>query len=471
MTKKDRVLVDYFETTRLRADLFDTGNILIMIKKTEDYSEHFKSSALGRQKEDNGSLFSPVGLSRLMNIHKGEHIFKNNQIEAILLCLEDYLDFIGWDKTRDGEGVKLFISAEKSSSEMIDEILEMDRSPKDKWCALASWFNFFSQIEPERVIEKFKNRETLENLYSDNHDYELESCTSYLFNFFPTHLVRFQEMKATKFGIEQFEDKIRNSISLLNDKSGKTISEIDLDNGDSSAICCDDLEYGFKAVLSYHKILSKMYKVVDVQNVDNLTRDQFINLFAPLFNFVNFYRSNEKKNFAEIFEFHYERVVNGVECNKKSLAPNYYSVDFSSLMTEEEFDMFKNVEQTSVPVARFVKDRISNFKLFLNFSESFVSLAHDYDSARGLFDDKTIASSVMANKEYYNSVIMIPNGLLRALQDNPSFNQVFMDYLKDPSIPLSMMLEMNGTIEDYIVERDSNIAKRNSLIREEFLYV
>lgn len=470
MTKKDRVLVDSFETARLRADLFDTGNILIMIKKTEDYSEHFKSSALGRQKEDNGSLFSPIGLSRLMNIHKGDHIFKNNQIEAILLCLEDYLDFIGWDKTRDGEGVKLFISAEKSSSEMIDQILKMDRSPRDKWCALASWFNFFSQIDPERVVEKFKNRESLEELHSDNHNYELESCTSYLFNFFPAHLVKFQEMKATKSGIEEFEDKIRNGISLLNDESGKTISEIDLDNGDSSAIYCDDLEYGFKAVLSYHKTLSKMYKVVDVENVDNLTRDQFINLFGPLFNFVKFYRSNEKKDFAEIFEFHHERIINGVECNKK-LAPNYYSIDFSSLMTEEEFDMFKNVEQISVTVARFVKDRISNFKLFLEFPESFVSLAHDYDSARGLFDDKTLYRNTAANKDYYNSVILIPNGLLRSLQENPSFNQVFMDYLRDPSIPLSMMLEMNGTIEDYIAKRDSNIDKRNSLIHQEFFHV
>lgn len=465
--KKERYAIDSRETERLKAVLFNSGSILVMIKKDDDYYENFGSTSLGldgisaRDKIEqsgirNGGTFVQ-GFSRLVRINETKNLFENDRIEKILECLEVYLDYIGWDKVDDGNGLK-FSSAALHES-IVDEILETDRDLKDKWCALVSAFSYNSNNESnidevrKDVMERFNNRSSFENLTKGFDKLSFNMANSYLYSFFPINMneIYFSSYNSRikKVNASSHWNRLNYMISVLNDDSGKTLGEMNTSETPELMKYSDPKTVA--AMISYFN-----NDFIHEINLDDMNREQFIDLMLSIRGF------NTKKEVMRIIEFQKERIIQGHKIHSYQKPNGSFGayVDFPYIFMfsdyeKEKFDEINKID--SKFLIFFKKFKFGFIDLFLKHPDSFVNFVEDYERTNDMVNDflssyddeenEIISSSNFGMNSYkYRAA----NNSLMKLINNPNgrYRKAFEKFLKDPYMTFDMFLHVNGVIDD-----------------------
>lgn len=391
-----------------------------------------------------------------------EKCFDNGEIDEILSWLEDYIEFISWERLSDSfdeiiqEDTIIF---ECFHQETFQHIMKSDKTPKDKWCAFVSAFshNVWTHEFPEGINEFIDKKPGLDELNCQDDCY-FESSFSYLD-------ARFPFINEYYFTIKPFDDKnLKHVVSILNNnESGKTIGEMTLDKNpwrintkieklDVVTIYCSLMQFDNLEGSNFIKSIEK-----------NLTKEQFVELIYCL---NSYYFSGDYK---EIAEFQYERIIKGLKMSDKWKIDKFEGIpthsfyssktNYSRLMSDEERKDMLNIFNINSRFSLYVQTSLFLFKLFTNHRNSFIDFAKNYEKCVDAYCDivgqnNTFSNNVKSQNINNNHVVtlkLINDNyvvILKRIEENERVQKLFMNFLQDPSIPFSMLMYVTNAIDE-----------------------
>jgi len=469
MRNKNVFIVDTYSTDVFRADLLNDNSVIVMVKKDENYFENFNIyGALGIVKNEHTQQFFPdnesfdikkvfVGFAKLATISDGMEFFKN--IQQIFECLKDYVNFIGWEKidkyTETIEGKLILNSLNK---DILERILASDKPLKDKWCGITSAFRMFAIMEQNKfsndeIFEMFMNRPTVEEIGIDD-SFEFESCSSYMFNFYPIPFVSSVNFPVYKFLDENFMKHVNKAVAVVNEPSVKKLSDIDFDK------LCHHIRYRSDKTDTFIFCYALFADTFEKDQVfleevhKGLTNVQLIDLIFSM-RLVSFHKNDFESTYETVCMFQKDRIAQGlkpvdlnIDSDDKMIRE--IGANFSNLFDEEEYERFKEVYDIDASVSFYLNKSFKLTKYFIENPDSFIKFAHDYSYASDTFNNmQDRGEEVFVSKRYLGRYYI----LMELIKQIDKYENVFRKFMKNPDdMPFSFMLIVEGVIdsEDYL---------------------
>lgn len=163
-----------------------------------------------------------------------QRLWNKKRIEKVLYCLEAYINVIGWDKI---DSSLYPLNLNLCNVKTIDAILKENRSPEDKWCAIASasmyfvptkdfkqvnsYYNFRRDETWRIPFKLFKNRSSLKNIKASIENLSFVSCSSYLMPFFP--VIPISEKDSFRYEMQFDNEKFLNNHEIIIDRLIKSV--------------------------------------------------------------------------------------------------------------------------------------------------------------------------------------------------------------------------------------------------------
>lgn len=385
----------------------------------------------------------------IVTIKNAKQLLKKERIYKIAEGLNDFLNFV--NGIVDVNKVSLTVH----SIDMIDEILESDKDPKSKWCAVASLLidtiapndiedkmNIFRLREPLEKIENFQSVDKNKSIYDNRINFE--SCFTYLTPMFPVSLdekMIVDEDLLNDFSFHDIE-KVTSIVNIFHPIETRKICEIKPGKATE-----------FKHKSTWVRSKKEASSIVSyLKNKSTLTTEQESDLnpkqFVEYYNSINF-EYNIKNIDKDFFEFQYKRAKE----DKQFLENSFLSYDALPCFTLEEIKsldkLYKAPEVKSYTLESGTNEialstiRNSPFfmKAFVEYPEAFTFIIEDLENIA--YDIKEMIHS--QNRSLY---ITYPNQMksfiLKTIEENEKYNKAFREFLEDQSIPLNMMLNIKG---------------------------
>lgn len=423
-------------------------------------------------------------------IIKGD-LWNKNYIKKLLECLEDYIDFIGWDKI-DGSFLCLKFSPPKIS--IIESILNSNREPKDKWCGIVSastnftsddyvsqkYSNPFKLDDKDRLVLKyFNNRETLDNLVNKNaslKNLSLRSCESYLLPTFPfsakkdyrtnfltssisievnettmkfikrTAIIA-QSLHETKIEEINFAEELdRNDLCIPVEKdqyAQKILFFVMLYSLFSDKFFMSEIEKDLTAKQLVDLIYSVRFFVEDIVNIESTLENN-----SSVSNDNSHYKKliNNSKNFVLLQR---ERVLQGIELddNDFAFASGLFPVFnkyYEDMLTNNEIKKLKSLKSYNNELFEVVENSDVLMEAFLRKEEWFNCFVNDYETiAEALNDVIKEYESIFVYGAFFNK----PNPLFnRKIESNEKFRNAFGKYRETMSV-LDFIIDIGNAFD------------------------
>lgn len=415
----------------------------------------------------NPDTLSKIQYGGFVTIQKGAKLFRKKRILKLMDYLEDYLDFIGWDKVieDENEGTYNKIYINDPNVVFVDKVIRSKRSMKDKWCGFVAGSLYYSENSTDEIIRFYHDAPFLDAVSSNRLGFE--SCNTYMTPLFPASLCRrfigeyglLDGLKVRR-DVQTAETKgyvkrLERAVEIVNNDNDVVIENIDLDNLNSLLFLRGNDFKSIIAAINYAKTTAKkdFYSEFDMNKFDSkigeLNVSQFIELFFSLHSVVKQFRNSvfvrQEKNFEDILYSQYDRVKRGMKFDNLSLYQfnyvdfemGYYRINYllETLATKEEYDRSKELNSSKF-LNPLVFGDIFFFEKFCENMNSFVYL------------DKDVSIVEAFNTANYSCA-----NFVSAVRDFEGGMEAFENYLKDPSMFFGLALQMEGIdLENYAVD-------------------
>jgi len=416
----------------------------------------------------NPSTLSKIQHGGFVSIQKGAKLFRKKRILKLMAYLEDYLDFIGWDKVieDENEGTYNTIYINDPNIVFVDKIIRSKRAMKDKWCGFVAGSLYYSENSTDEIIRFYHDAPFLDAVSSNRLGFE--SCNTYMTPLFPASLCRkfigeyglLDGLKARR-DVQTAETKgyakrLERAVEIVNNDNDVVIENIDLDNLNSLLFLRGKDFKSIIAAINYAKTTAKkdFYSEFDMKKFDSkigeLNVSQFTELFFSLHSAIKQCRNSvfarQGTNFEDILYSQYDRVKRGMKFDNLSIYQLKH-VDFEmdytyrvnyllgTLATKEEYDRSKELNSSS-----FLEDLVFTdiffFDKFCKNMNSFIYLDKDVS---------IVEAFTTANYSRTNFVSVV--------RDFEGGMEAFENYLKDPSVFFGLALQMEGVnLDSYAVD-------------------
>lgn len=422
-----------------------------------------------------------------------QHLFKRKRIHKLLECLEDYLNYIGWEKivedgladleemgidfdnydidevirniTQDNDEFIRLVLIFKTQKELslLDKILKSNRDLKDKWCGFVSSLTLFKEINSlfysDEVMSTYKNSQPLNNISSNR--MEFESCYTYLTRLFPfaPSYDFIETYHMSGFDWIQIDDHsyifnlMKDAVSIVNADDKTLVRDVDKELN-------NDFLYSHNqktviVIFNYISFMELDHKIP--QNmINDLTVEQFIELFFSIE--LSLSRRDNAIPF-EVFDFQYNRVINGEKFNNMRIyndevfyshvfRPRHKNKYMKFMMTVDEHEKFYKLDYSNLFKA--IEEHFFFFKEFINNPDVFLELNKE----------------IMTNDWFAKESISADSNPFIIIFEQDKGRRVFESYMKDQSIPLEMLLDIEEV--SYIPElKNMSLSDRDRLSQEQ----
>lgn len=470
-----------YRATKLHVD--DT-KVSIFIKF---FVKFFEQSA-DKSKKDDFDDYRVVSVlidSKVTNLSN-----KNlNQIfvKDLVVPLVDYIRYIDWKESLYNP-ISSRITFKWFDKDFADFILQLDRSPKDKWCIFVSAFSTnlplvvngmsasqFVQSKP--ILDELNNNEQLLSV-------KFDSCVNYLFPTFPMNRSRKSNAWFNIGDNKGFKELLKIS-GILNGDDESTVNTIpasdnrlmlskDFVNNHQTEKIINSYAY----LLDHCKISEKINEFVkEVEK--SLTKKQYIDLLLSIENLVSNYGSHY--NLYNILQFQYERIFQSADnlydknrgdqiseyntsLNKKWLSDQFNNPDditknktirfyenkddfnLTELLTKEEFSKMLQLNNLNSNIFYGTAYSFKLMKYYLNNVDSYEMFAKEYSTMCEKLLNDYMKSDVFDDKHFLSKVDVnyVESFIINKFSSDDNFSTVLEDFLKDTDVSLYMLLCIEG---------------------------